>query len=70
ASCTTDLLELLNVLTLLVGLEPEQEQLLNDVMDGELISVDDLAADGVLPVPDSATKPPRVPAWEEQATLL
>jgi len=53
---TTDLLNLLNVLTLVVDLEPEQETLLEKILAGPLVTVDDLTQAGVLPVPDEARK--------------
>ena len=56
---TTDLLDLLNVLTLVVGLEDEQATLLERVMDGPRITVEDLTEAGVLPVPDEARVLPR-----------
>ncbi|MNR50697.1 hypothetical protein D3C85_1702550 [compost metagenome] len=46
AEYTTDLLDLLNILTLLVEMEPEQAKLLHEVCDGELISQADLQAEG------------------------
>ena len=48
AEYTTDLLDLLNVLTLLVELEPEQERLLEEVCAGPLISEADLLAQGAI----------------------
>lgn len=51
---TTDLLNLLNALTLLVELEPAQAELLTAVMEGPRITVEDLTTAGILPVPDSA----------------
>ena len=56
---TSDLLDLLNVLTLLVEIEPEQADLLEDVMSGPRITVDDLTDAGVLPVPEPARSLPR-----------
>jgi hypothetical protein len=44
---TTELIDLLNMLTMLVELEPAQVALLARVMDGPLITVDDLALAGV-----------------------
>jgi hypothetical protein len=54
---TSDLLELIRVLTLVVDAEPAQFELLNKVMDSERISVADLVEAGVLPVPDQARSP-------------
>ena len=44
---TTELLETLNVLTLLIDLAPTQADLLGRVLDGSLITVDDLVQGGV-----------------------
>jgi Type ISP C-terminal specificity domain/N-6 DNA Methylase len=46
---TTELLKLLDILTSLVALEPEQEELLGAICSGPLITVSDLEAAGVLP---------------------
>jgi hypothetical protein len=54
---TTDLVELLRVLTLVTDLEPAQVKLLDKVMDAQHITVADLTAAGVLPVPDAARSP-------------
>ncbi|MFF8354486.1 type ISP restriction/modification enzyme [Streptomyces chartreusis] len=62
---TSELLELLNVLGLLVDIEPEQRQLLGEICQGERITVNDLTAAGVLPVPEYATRLPR--AGESEA---
>ena len=59
ADYTTDLLDLLNVLTLVVGCEPAQADLLDRVMAAPRITVSDLAEDGVLPVPDDVRKLPK-----------
>lgn len=56
AQMTGELLDLLNVLGRCVLLEPRQAELLEEVLAGPLISVADLTAAGVLPVPDHATK--------------
>ncbi|MFE5542935.1 type ISP restriction/modification enzyme [Streptomyces sp. NPDC056534] len=56
---TSELLDLINVLGLLVDLEPEQSQLLVDICQGPHITVNDLTAAGVLPVPEYATRLPR-----------
>lgn len=48
AEYTTDLLDLLNVLTLLVELEPRQAQLLDRVCTGALISEAELIAEGAI----------------------
>jgi hypothetical protein len=57
AEYTSDLLDLLNVLTLLVELEPEQAALLTRVCNGPLITVSELAADGAIRGSDDATGP-------------
>jgi hypothetical protein len=58
---TTELLEVLNVLTLLTDLEAEQAALLDRILAGPLMTVADLTEVGVLPVTDRplAEKPPR-----------
>jgi hypothetical protein len=61
ARWTVELLDLINVLGLLVAMEPEQGQLLEAVISGPLIAADDLRAQGVLPVPPHAAKEPKVP---------
>lgn len=58
---TQDLLELLNVLTLLTDLEPAQAKLLQAIVEGPKITIDDLHEAGVLPPPATVTKPPKVP---------
>jgi hypothetical protein len=67
---TTDLLEVLNVLTLVVDLEPQQAQLLDQIVDGPLITIADLTEAGVLPVPPTARRGPMAIAAPEQAELL
>jgi hypothetical protein len=54
---TAELLTLICCLEQLVELEPEQDRLLAEIMDGEQITVDDLETARVLPVPDDARKP-------------
>ncbi|WCD87243.1 hypothetical protein KPP03845_103618 [Streptomyces xanthophaeus] len=61
AEYTIELLNLLNVLGLLIALEPEQRRLLAEVVEGPMIRVDELTQRGLLPVPPSATKEPKVP---------
>jgi hypothetical protein len=58
ADFTTELLQLLNVLTLCVELEPDQAELLERICAGPLITVTDLEQARVFPVPASVTKPP------------
>ena len=54
---TSDLLELLHVLTLVTDLEPAQTALLDKVMEGPRITVTDLTEAGVLPVTAHARTP-------------
>ncbi|MEV8021374.1 type ISP restriction/modification enzyme [Streptomyces sp. NPDC086554] len=61
ARWTVDLLDLINILGLLVALEPEQARLLDAVSAGSLITTDDLREHGVLPVPPYAAKEPKTP---------
>lgn len=58
---TTELIDLLNAIALLVELEPKQAELLDAIASGALISVEDLEASGVLPVVNrpAAEKPPK-----------
>ncbi len=60
---TTELIDLLNVVMLLVDLEADQDALMGEIVGGELVSVDDLIQAGVLPVAAEnrpvAEKPPR-----------
>jgi len=55
-----ELLDILNALTALVALEPEQAELLSAIIDGPQITVADLTATEVLPVPADAKKAPKV----------
>ncbi len=55
-----ELLDVLNALTALVALEPEQAELLTAILDGPQVTVGDLTAAGVLPVPPEAKKAPAV----------
>jgi hypothetical protein len=56
--CTTDLLNLLNVLGLLVDLEAEQAELLDRICDGPLITLVELQEAGALDLPPGyPTKP-------------
>jgi len=59
AEFTTELLQLLHVLTLCVELEPGQAALLERIRNGPLITVADLEQADVLPVPASARNAPR-----------
>ncbi|MGA9814965.1 MAG: type ISP restriction/modification enzyme [Terriglobales bacterium] len=53
---TTELLNVLNVLGLLVDLEPVQAELLDKVCSGPLISADDLSAAGALELPPKSKR--------------
>lgn len=72
---TTELLEIINVLTLLADLEPAQRDLLDRVVDAPLVNVDELIEAGILardhadqPSPPAASvKPPKVPRANEPA---
>lgn len=54
---TSDLLDLIRVLTLVVELEPAQSELLSKVMGSERVTVADLTEFGVIPIPDEARTP-------------
>jgi hypothetical protein len=58
---TTELVDLLHVIALLIQLEPDQASVLQEISAGPLITVDDLASAGVLPVEErpGAEKPPK-----------
>jgi len=58
---TTELINVLNVLGLLVELEPAQAQLLEKVCSGPLISNDDLRLGGALELPPMAKKTKKKP---------
>jgi hypothetical protein len=58
AEYTTELIDLLNVIGLLVELEREQADLLDSVLQGAIVTADDLVETGVLPVSATARKPP------------
>jgi Type ISP C-terminal specificity domain/N-6 DNA Methylase len=68
-SFTSELLDLLNVLALCTGLEPQQADLLDRVCSGQLITVADLERAHVLPVPARATRPP-APEHPNSSTLF
>lgn len=55
-----ELLDILNALSALVTLEPKQAELLAAIIEGPQITVTDLQAAEILPVPLEATKPPQV----------
>lgn len=69
-SLTSELLDLLNVIGLLVLLEAPQADLLHRVLDGPLIAVEALTGAGVLPVAPEARRPPKAPASSVTASLL
>lgn len=54
---TSDLLNLIQVLTIVVDLEREQAELLADILQERTISVADLEVSGVFPVPVAAREP-------------
>ncbi|MFD8531541.1 type ISP restriction/modification enzyme [Streptosporangium canum] len=58
AEFTTELLELLHVLTFCVELEPDQADLLDRICDGPLITVTDLEQAQVFPIAPALRKPP------------
>jgi hypothetical protein len=64
---TTELLELLNVLSRCIELEPRQEHLLDRVVAGPLVNVTELIVAGVLPVMASARA---IPKLEPQQSLF
>jgi hypothetical protein len=73
-SYTVELLDLLNVLGLLIELEPAQSQLLEAILAGPMVTVDDLVSAGALPVEDEARRPavtggPRMGMGEDQLPL-
>ncbi|PCG84789.1 DNA methyltransferase [Streptomyces sp. WZ.A104] len=63
---TSELLELVSVLTLLDGLRPRREALRSRLEGVPLISRDELRAAGVLPVPASARRPASVLGHQEE----
>ncbi|MGW0805583.1 type ISP restriction/modification enzyme [Nonomuraea sp. NPDC002799] len=65
ADFTTELLQLLNVLTLCVEGEPKQADLLERVCAGPLITLADLEQAAVFPVPASSRKSPSVASSEK-----
>ncbi len=58
---TSELVDLLHVLALLIELEAEQAAVLDEILEAPLVTVEGLTAAGVLPVTDrpTAEKPPR-----------
>jgi len=55
---TTELIDLLHVLTLVRDTEDEQSDLIERILGGPLLSAADLEAAGVFPAPKQARKPP------------
>ncbi|GAA2058839.1 hypothetical protein GCM10009757_39300 [Streptomyces cheonanensis] len=66
---TRELLRVLNILGLLVKMEPEQAGLLTSIAVGSQVSTAELTHLGVLPVPLSAKKAPRITTPAQQDTL-
>jgi hypothetical protein len=63
---TTELIDLVTVLTLLAELQPRQRGLRNAVRAGQRIGAAELHAAGVLPAPASATRPASVLTHQEE----
>jgi len=57
-----DLIDLLNAIGTLVMLEPAQAALLDSILQSPLITVSDLEASGILPVPSAWKRKPRIQA--------
>ncbi|MDQ0239185.1 type ISP restriction/modification enzyme [Arthrobacter bambusae] len=68
AEYTSQLIDLLNVVGILVELETEQASLLKQVLDGPTVNVDDLLSSGILPVPPTERDPKKVLAAVAAAT--
>lgn len=68
AEYTSQLIDLLNVIGMLVELEAEQANLLKQVLDRATVTVDDLLAEGVLPVVPTERDPKKVLAAVDAAT--
>jgi hypothetical protein len=69
---TTELINLLNVLGLLVDLEPVQEKLLEKICAGPLLSSESLATGGALDLPAKSSKskhPPAAGLFDEASAL-
>jgi hypothetical protein len=62
AEYTTELINVLNVLALLVGLEPAQAKLLKKICSGTLISGSDLRSAGALEAPAKSRKSKKTPS--------
>lgn len=67
---TTELLDLLNTLELVVELEQAQAELLERVVNNPRITVADLTENGVLPVPEAARNPVSRTNAEAQTQLF
>ncbi len=67
ADYTTDLIDLLNVLGLVIELEPQQAALLEKICGGSLVNLDTLQAAGALQIPPPR---PRKKVTKGQRSLL
>jgi hypothetical protein len=70
AEYTTELLNVLNVLGLLIALEPEQAELLRRVCEGTLITIDELESAGALAKAASETRTTRKRGGDAQTSFL
>lgn len=72
AEYTTDLIELLNALGLLIELEPEQAALLEEIIGGELLKVTDLKEPGALidPIYPNASQSDKPRKWFSRVESL
>jgi hypothetical protein len=61
---TSELLDVLNVVGLLVELEPDQSELLEKVLAGPLVAVEELTTHGILPSPKASRR-----AFRREQTL-
>lgn len=69
AEWTTEFTDLLTVLTRLVNLEPQQAELLEQILTGQLLTRDDLAAGGARWPARPADRKPRYPITSQEGTL-
>jgi hypothetical protein len=69
AEFTTELLQLLNVLTLCVELEPDQADVLERICNGPLVTLADLELANVFPVPASTRTPPAAESLQAPTLL-
>lgn len=70
ASYTTELLDLLNVLDLMVEEEQELVGLLDDLMESEVVTMEEMTGAGVLPVPPEASRAPTPPKGRQDEGLF